>query len=148
MAEQSFRRRLVVVGRHDQRGVGPGLPRALNVLDRPAGIVRAAARDHRDLAARLLDADAHHADHLFRRQRRALAGRAARDEPVGALLDLPLRQRAQSGLVDLSALEGRDQRHHRPVKLRHLPHLCCYRAAHCTVGKPSPQRAQPRLLSA
>ena len=51
-----FLRRLVVVGRDHQHGIGAGLFGVLRELDRLVGRVRAGAGDHRHPALRLLDA--------------------------------------------------------------------------------------------
>ena len=64
-------------------------------VDRLGGAVRAGAGDHRHPAPRLLDADLDDPLVLVVAQRRALAGRADRDEAVGAVLDLPVDECAR-----------------------------------------------------
>ena len=105
-----FLSRLVVIGRHHQHGIGAGLFGVLGERDRFLGGIGAGAGDDRNAALRLLDAPLDHFVMLFVGQRRAFAGRADRNEPVGALGDLPIDQPAEGFLVDRAVVERRDER--------------------------------------
>ena len=74
--------RLVVIGRHDQHGVGARLLGVAGKVDRLGRVVGAGAGDHRHPALRHLDADFDDALVLVVAQRRAFAGRADRHEAV------------------------------------------------------------------
>jgi hypothetical protein len=73
------------------------------------------------------DADLDDAMMLFMRQRRALAGRADRDEAVRAVGDLPVDMGAERRLVKRAVLERRDQRGHRALESGFRGHI--YRPA-------------------
>ena len=131
MLVEAFLRRLVVIGRDDENGVRPAVLGMAAKLDRLRGVVGARARDHRNPAARFVDADVHGAAVLLMGERRAFAGRPDRHQPMRAGRDLPVDQRAEGLLVDLAVLERGHQRRHRSVKLRplfHLPRPACPRA--------------------
>jgi hypothetical protein len=63
------------------------------------GVVRTAARNHRHAACGLFDAHLDDAVMLGIRQRRGLAGRAAWHQRGAAIVDLPVDQAAEGGLV-------------------------------------------------
>ena len=90
---------LVVVGRDDQRGVGAGRGRHLGQLARVAGVVGAGAADQQDVVADLGADRAQQLDRLLVGQGRALAGGAADDEPVRAVLEQVGGQAARRGVV-------------------------------------------------
>ena len=89
---QAFLRRLVVVRRDQQAGIRAGILRELRQLDRFARRVRAGAGDDRDALGGALHHSAHDVDVLFDAQRRRFAGRADRDDAVGAVVDVELDQ--------------------------------------------------------
>ena len=115
--EKPFLRRLVVVGRDHEAGVGAGLLGVAGEVDRLGGAVAARAGDHRNPAARHLDADLDDALVLLMGEGRAFAGGADGDQPLGALRDLPLHQLGELLLVHRAVLpHGRDQRDQRSLE--------------------------------
>src|SRR5271163_125786 len=115
--------RLVVIGRHDQRGVGAGALGVASEFDRLDRVVRSRARDDGHPATRLVDADVHDPAMFLVRQRRAFARRAHGHQSVRARRNLPVYQSAEGLLVEFAVLERSDQGRHRAVKLRPLFHL-------------------------
>ncbi len=115
---EPFLGRLVVVRGDDQHGGGTGLFGMLRQFDRLAGRVRPGARNHRHAAFGLLDAPLHHLPVLLVRERRALAGGAHRNQPIGALGDLPIDQVAERLLVQRAVAEGSDERGERALEAR------------------------------
>ncbi len=107
---EPFLRRLVVVARHVQGGVGTHLLGVAREIDGFGRRVRAGARDHGHALLGDLHAELDDVLVLLVAERGALAGGADRHEPVRALLDLPLDQALERLVVDLAALEGGDQR--------------------------------------
>ena len=74
-------------------------------------VVGARAGDHRRAAADFVHGDAEEVELLAVAQGRRLAGRAADDDPVGAILDEERRKLAESLEVDCAVRpEGRDHR--------------------------------------
>ena len=120
---EPFLGRLVVIGRDDEHGVGAGALGVQRERDCLGRVVRARPRDHRNPAARFVDADVDGAPVFLVGQRRALAGRSDRYEPMRPGGDLPVDQRAVGLLVDLAVLERGHQGRHRTVKLRPLVHF-------------------------
>ena len=94
-----FLRRLVVVGRHDERRIRAGLLGMARQVDRLGRAVRSGAGDHRHAPARDGNRDLHNPLVLGMRQRRRLAGGAHRDHAVRALVDLPIDERGIGILV-------------------------------------------------
>ena len=90
----------------------------LGELDRLGRRVGAGSRDDGDAAACGGDARLDDAHVLLVRQRRALARRADRHEPVGALRDLPLDEAAEGLLVDLAVTKRRDGAVKDPLNMR------------------------------
>ena len=107
---EPFLRRLVVIGRDDEHRVGAGPLGMLGEIDRFLGRIRAGAGHDRHPAARLIDAPFHHLLVLLVGQRRAFAGGADRNQPIGALGDLPIDQVAERFLIDGAVLERGDER--------------------------------------
>ena len=100
MLVEALLRRLVVVGRDDEHGVGAGLLGMGDEIDRLEGAVRARAGDDRHAPAGDLDAKLDHPLVLVMGQRRRLAGRAHRHEAMASLGDLPVHVRGESLLVE------------------------------------------------
>ena len=90
-----------------------GMTGQIDGLDR---IVRPRAGDHRDPAARFVDADLDEPLVFVMAQGRAFACRADRHEPMAAALDLPVDQRAISRLVHATVAKRGDQRGHGTAK--------------------------------
>ena len=82
----------------------------LGEIDRLLGGVRARAGHDRHPATRLIDAPFNHELVLLVRQRRAFAGGADRNQPIGALGDLPVDQGAEGFLIDGPVAEWGDER--------------------------------------
>ena len=113
VAEEPLLRRLVVVGRDEQAGVGAGRPRVARQLDRLGRGVRPGAGDDRYPPAHVAHDLADDDGVLGHRQRRRLPGGADRDDRVGALLDVELDEGGERLVVDGAVVEHRgDQRHH------------------------------------
>ena len=115
VAIEAFLRRLVVVGIHDQRGLGPGPLGLRGEIDGVRGRVGARADHDEDPARRGGDDGLDDPLVLLGRQPGVLAGRAAGQDPVGALLDVELDQLAQLRLVNLAIPERGDQRDDRTL---------------------------------
>ncbi len=99
MLDESVRCGLVVVGRHGEQAIrARTLHLACGVNDLP-GVVPACAGEHRHCAARFLHANLHDTGSLFFGERRALAGRAARNEKMNAFVDLAPRQPPDAILI-------------------------------------------------
>ena len=69
------------------------------------GVVRPAAGDHRHAAVAHFDRDLDDA-RCSSRQGRRLAGRAARNQRIAALVDLPLDQSRECVFIDTPAAKG------------------------------------------
>ena len=104
-------RRLVVVRRHDENPVDAELCRLARQVDRVARVVRAGAGDDARALAHRFDRRPEEIELLLVGQRRGLAGRAADDEAVGAVVDEKRRELAEALEVDRAVLLER--RHHR-----------------------------------
>jgi hypothetical protein len=109
MGEQSGLGRAVVIGCDHQGGLGPQFLGNFQVPQRGLGIVAAAARDHRDPASCLLDADFEQPVLLIIGQRRRFPSGAARDECAGALFDLPIDQPPKRGFIDSAVFKRGNQ---------------------------------------
>src|SRR5260221_11988109 len=96
--------------------MGAGFLPVARQLDRLGGRVGAGAGDHRHLALRHVEAELDDALVLLVAQRRRLAGRAARHQPVRALLDLPGDEILEAALVDRAVAERRDRRDQRALE--------------------------------
>jgi hypothetical protein len=118
MGDQALLRRLVVVGRDDQRGVGAHGLRVLDEAHGLDGVVGPRPRDHRNAARGGLHDDLDHLLMLVMGQRRAFPGRAHRHEAVRAFGDLPLHQRFQRVEIHGTVGKGRDERGHRTFEHR------------------------------
>ena len=105
-----FLRRLIVIGCDDEDGIGAGAFGMPGKFNRLRGRVRARARYDRDPATGLLDAPFDDLFVLIVGQRRALPGRADRNQASGALGDLPIDEVAESFLVNRPVLERRHER--------------------------------------
>ena len=103
---------LVVVGRDDQRGVGAGVGGHLGQLARVAGVVGAGAADQQRVLADLGPHRAEQLDRLLVGQGRALAGGAADDQPVRAVLEQVRGEPPRRVRVDRPVLVER-RRHRR-----------------------------------
>ena len=90
MRDQPGLARPVVIRKHDQRRVGAGVLCRLHVLDHGRGRVAAAAGDHRDPPARLVDRGAEQGILFVELERRDFAGGPARHHRGRALVDLPV----------------------------------------------------------
>ena len=110
MLVHAFLGRLVVIGRDHEHGVGAGLLGMAREFDGLGGRVGARARDHRNAAARLIDAPFDHLVVLVMRQGGALAGGADRNQTVGTFGNLPFDQVAETLFVELAVLERGHQR--------------------------------------
>ena len=110
MRVKAFLGRLVVIGRHHQHRIGPGLLGMLGKIDGLLGRIGTGAGHDRHPAPRLIDAPFHHLFVLVVGERRAFAGGADRHQAVGALGDLPIDQLTEGFLVDRAVLERGDER--------------------------------------
>jgi hypothetical protein len=110
MRDDAFLRRLVVVGRDQQRAVGAHAPGMARQLDRFARVVRARSGEYLDAPPRGLDGDLHHAHVLRVGESRGLARRAAGSHAVDARRHLELDELAQRRLVELAVAKWRHQR--------------------------------------
>mmetsp|Transcript_51223 Transcript_51223/g.169689 ORF Transcript_51223/g.169689 Transcript_51223/m.169689 type:complete len:271 (-) Transcript_51223:178-990(-) len=116
-------RRLDIVRRDDERGVGA---KELGLLGRRDRRLRAdGARAHEDshLAANLLAGRSHHLLLLSAREGRGLAGRAEDDHAVRTLRLVPAQQLSQRGDVHLARrCHRRRERHQRAGRQGHAGH--------------------------
>src|SRR5262249_30180711 len=109
--EEALLRRLVVVGRHRQETVRAGPAHVFGKMDHFARVVAAGAGEDRHAAAGLLDQSLDRPEPLLVRERRALAGGAARDQEVNAGVDLPAAEATDGRLVEVAGAGERcDQR--------------------------------------
>ncbi len=106
--DDSSRRRLVVVRRHDQEPVDAELVRPLRQVDGVAGVVGAGARDDRRAVADGLDRGGVEPEALVVRQRRRLACRPGDDEAVGTVLHEERHELAE--LLDADRAVGVERR--------------------------------------
>ena len=113
--------RLVVIGAHDQRRIGAGRLRDSRRGNRMRGRVEAGSGDDRSAALSYLDAELDQALLLVFFERRALAGRPNRNEPMRALADLPSDVFLKRGCVDGTIPERGNQRDKRPLEHGILP---------------------------
>ena len=111
MADDRPLRRLVVVRRHNEDAVDAELRRLAREVDGVARVVRACAGDHGRAVADRLDSRAEELELLLVAQRRRLAGRAADDEPVGAVLDEKARELTEP--LEVDGPVHAERRHHR-----------------------------------
>ena len=107
VAEGPFLRRPVVVRRHRQDAVHAELRVGIDRVNDLGGVVTARAGEHERLALGLLDADLDKTTLLRRRERRGLACRPTGHEDVNPALDLPPRQAAIGGFINLAACSER-----------------------------------------
>ena len=115
--------RLVVVGRDRQHGLGARLDHGLGEVDRVARVVGARAGHDGALGAQLAGDQAHELGQLLVAQRRALAGGARHDEPVGAVLQQVAAERDCSLVIDLAVrAERRDHRGQQALVGAHEAH--------------------------
>ena len=110
MLVKAFLRRLIVIGSDDEDRVGAGAFGMLRKFDRLGGRVGTCAGHDRHPAAGLLDAPFDNFFVFVVGERRAFAGRADRNEPIGAFGNLPIDELAESFLVDCAVLERRHER--------------------------------------
>ena len=116
-------RRLDVVRRYDERGVGAEELGFLGGGDGGGRANRAGADDDGQIAAHLLTRDRHNLGLLVVIEAGGLAGRAQDNDTVRALLLVPLQQLAQRGDVDIAILLHRSrERHERAGGKRHAGH--------------------------
>ena len=108
---------LVVVRRHDQRRVGPGLGGPTRQPQGLLGAVRAGAGHHLDPPAGRLDHGRNHPLVLRVRERGTLAGGPHRTKTRRAGLDLELDLALQRLDVNLAVAEGRDHGHRQTGKI-------------------------------
>jgi hypothetical protein len=104
-------RRLVVVRRHDEKGVDAELVCLGRQLRGVGGVVRARAGDDRGPVAHGVDCGREELELLPVAQRRALARGAGDDEAVGAVIDEEDGQLAE--LLDVDGAVGMERRHDR-----------------------------------
>ena len=115
--------RLIIVGRDDEEPVGAGAFRMAGDGDRLAGIVRARAGDDRRArprAARIVSVMTRPCSSWL--SVGLLARRADGHEAMRSTFNLPIDQRAQCVIIDLSMGKRRDQGRHRPMKNRLYAH--------------------------
>ena len=121
MLIKAFLRRLVVIGADNQRRIGARLLGLPGQLDRVLGRVRAGSGNDRDpLALGDLDAQADQPLLLVIGESRRFAGRAARHQSVGSLVDLPSHMLLKRAFVQLVVAKRRDQRDERSLEHRFL----------------------------
>ena len=111
---QSPLRALVVVGGDDQQRVNAQRLGGQTVLNDLFGVVAARARQHRNPPADRLHREADDLSLLLGGHGCRLARRAADEDGVRMVVDLVLEQIFQRGVIDLSLLKGRDERHAAP----------------------------------
>src|SRR5690606_5984840 len=102
--------RTVVVGHHDERGIGARTLREGCQPDRLLKIVRPGSSHDRYPAARGVDCCLDDILALFEGKGRGLAGRTSHRDPVTATLDLPLDKVAEGRFIKLAILERSHQR--------------------------------------
>ena len=115
--EEALLRRLVVVGGHDQGGVGPALGGPAREAEGFLGAVRARARHDLGPAGGRLDHGRDHPLVLGVGKGGALARRAHRAEAGGAGRDLELDIPLQGLDIDLAVAKGRDHGHGQAGKI-------------------------------
>jgi hypothetical protein len=101
--------------------VGAAVPGDFRQFDRVGGAVGAAAGDHWNPAPRYLDRDFDHAAMFIGRQGRSFAGRAAGNEGVAALIDLPLDELTECVFGDTATAKWRNKCRYRPEKHELFP---------------------------
>ena len=111
--------RLVVVGRNEQRRVGPDHLGMAREADRLPGVVGSGAGDDGDAAPRRLDRKLDDPVVLLMGERGRLARRAARHESARAALNVQVDEPRECGLIDLAIAKRRHERHHGAAKLHH-----------------------------
>ena len=89
MLVETLLRRLVVVGRHQQAGIRPGLLGFLCLVDGLGGGVAARAGDDRHLAGHHADGSLDDREVFPGGERRRLAGGAHGHDAVGAAVEMP-----------------------------------------------------------
>ena len=125
-AELRHLRRLDVVRRYDERGVGAEELGFLGGGDGGGRANRAGADDDGQFAAHLLTRDRHNLGLLVVIEAGGFAGRAQDNDTVRALLLVPLQQLAQRGDVDVAILLHRSrERDERAGGKRHPSHHHC-----------------------
>ena len=122
MAVEALLRRLIVIGRDDEKAVGAGAFRETRQFDRFLRIVRTRPGDDGNAALGLADTGRDHFTMLLMRKRGTLPGRADRHKPMRAVDDLPIRQGAESRLVETAVLKRRDKRGEGTLESRLIPH--------------------------
>ena len=100
-------RRLVVVRRDHEEAVDAERVRLLGEVDRVGGRVRPGAGDHRATVAHGLDRRRVECHPLLVRQSRRLAGRARYDDPVRAVVEEVIGERAEAVEVDRAVVAKR-----------------------------------------
>ncbi|MPL67290.1 hypothetical protein SDC9_12981 [bioreactor metagenome] len=140
MRHHAALRRLVVIGRHHERGIGAGGLGVADQLDPLGGRVRAGAGDHRHPAGGGLHHLLDHAVVFLVAQRRAFAGGADRDDAVRALRDVPLHQFLERVPIDCAVRERRDECGEGPFEHDTLLRWGRIRPVEIgrTIGEPSP----------
>src|SRR5262249_5108384 len=106
MLVQPLLRWLVVIRSDNQYGIGAGAFGVVRKVNRLRGRIGTRSGDHRHATASLLDAPLDSLVVLLVRERRAFAGGANRNKPIGTLGNLPVDQVPKGFLVHRSVLEG------------------------------------------
>src|SRR5262249_7249777 len=110
MLKHSLLRRLIVIGRDDQKTVGSGPLRKPRQFDGLLGVVRPRPGNDRNSRVGLADTSGNDPLVLLMRQGWAFARRPDRDEPMCAAHDLPIDKGAVAALVETPVLKWRDKR--------------------------------------
>ena len=105
LPEQALLRRLVVIRRHDERGIRTGLFCVLCQFNRFGSRIGPRPGDHGHAFISHLDADFHDTFVFVMAERRRLAGRTDRHEAVRTLVDLPVDQISERFFIHVAVAE-------------------------------------------
>jgi len=109
MGEQSFLRRLVVIGGHEKEGVGASLVRRLSEVKGFLSRVCPGARKHGNATRRDLDRATHYLEVLLGGKGGGLARGTAGHDAADAGLDLAIHVGLEVGIVYLTVFEWSHQ---------------------------------------
>ena len=122
MGDQTRLGRLVIIGGHDQCGIGACLFGGLDQTHGFHGVVGPCTRDHGNASGGGLYHGFHDQIMLGVGQRRAFAGCADWDKAVAALIHMPVDQFFQRICIHFAVRERRDKCRQRPFEHDALPY--------------------------